>query len=73
LNKPLMQTPERFHRRLGYQRQPSAFALAVRLQGEIISPDGGYRFNSPGGGCLAYLKALYDAGCAWEPPAIRRG
>jgi ABC-type glycerol-3-phosphate transport system substrate-binding protein len=42
---------------------------------EILSPGGeDYRFNSPQAEeALSFLKGLYDAGCAWEPPSEYAG
>lgn len=55
---------------------PSAFLPWLFAFGaDPISPDGqGYRFNSSQTeASLVYLKALYDAGCAWEPPGEYAG
>jgi multiple sugar transport system substrate-binding protein len=55
---------------------PSAFLpWLFGFGAEIVSPGGeDYRFNSPQAEeALVFLKALYDAGCAWEPPGDYAG
>lgn len=59
-----------------------AFGADVALPGDPALPEGGYLFDTPEvASSLAFLRELYDAGCAWLPEveylegdfALRRG
>ena len=55
---------------------PSAFLPWLSSFGaNVLDPSGaGYRFNTPQTeAALAFLKELYDAGCAWETPTEYAG